>query len=551
MAARKGKPSRGPKPAARPGRGRQRQRLIEACISALHRYGPSRTTVEKVVAIAKMSPGIVRFYFDSKAAMLVASLQFLAGEFEERVLVPVDRLKSDPVAALDLLVDLYLDPDIASPRKVSVWYSFWGEASSRQEYYEICGQKDQNFASLVRDLIARLVAQSPQPAPDPDAVALGLIGSLEMLWQEFAFQDESAIDRQAAKRRCRAYLRSVFPGRFAAPEPDGRRPTDRAHPHAPPFLAQLDLFRGEWQLLGPASALAQTGDFLTARIGGEHVIAVRCADGSVRALRNCCPRLPHALVEAPAGRSGGWVCEAHGLRFALDGSRLGAAQSSDLQRLHCLTVHGLILCRSRSSSGAADLSGWEYPAAAGALRPLGPPAEARLAADWQVVVTEWLSSAPAAASFSIIAATGGMGAGIDWRADPAPDAGGWSGRAMRRVLGSREPQSMHRRFVAPNHWLETRADGLTILQVVPEAPGRSVLRQWHLTACADERIARLADYLAQRSGGLGRRASRELAASAQQGVERFAYPIDAGHAAAVGWFHDWLRERLPPAAGEH
>ena len=86
------------------------------------------------MALADLSPGIVRFYFDSKAAMLVASLEYLAAEFEERVLVPVAQLKDSPVQALRLLVDLYLDADIASPRKVSVWYSFWGEASSRQEY---------------------------------------------------------------------------------------------------------------------------------------------------------------------------------------------------------------------------------------------------------------------------------------------------------------------------------------------------------------------------------------------------------------------------------
>ena len=125
------RPSR---PASAPRAVRQRKRLIDACISALHIHGPSRTTVEKVVAIAGMSPGIVRFYFDSKAAMLVASLQYLATEFEERLLVPVAQLKDRPVRALETLVDLYLDPDIASPRKVSVWYSFWGEASSRQEY---------------------------------------------------------------------------------------------------------------------------------------------------------------------------------------------------------------------------------------------------------------------------------------------------------------------------------------------------------------------------------------------------------------------------------
>ena len=214
---RKKSATRPPLPSARNAHSRQRQRLIDACISALHVYGPSRTTVEKVVAIAKMSPGIVRFYFASKAAMLVASLQFLAAEFEEQLMVPVARLKSRPVAALELLVDLYLDPEIASPRKVSVWYAFWGEASSRQEYYDICGQKDEGFAALVRELIERLIVETSQPQLDADGIALGLIGVLEMLWQDFAFRSEADIDRAAAKRRCMAYLRSIFPGQFAAP----------------------------------------------------------------------------------------------------------------------------------------------------------------------------------------------------------------------------------------------------------------------------------------------------------------------------------------------
>src|SRR5580700_5078686 len=202
-------------------RQRQRQRLIDACISALHIYGPSRTTVEKVVAIAKMSPGIVRFYFASKAAMLVASLQFLSAEFDEQLLVPVARLKSRPVAALELMVDLYLDSEIASPRKVSVWYAFWGEASSRQEYYDICGKIDERFAALVHELIERLIADSAQPHLDPNGIALGLMGALEMLWQDFAFRTEEDIDRAAAKQRCMAYLQSVFPGQFPASPPSG------------------------------------------------------------------------------------------------------------------------------------------------------------------------------------------------------------------------------------------------------------------------------------------------------------------------------------------
>jgi AcrR family transcriptional regulator len=75
-------------------RQRQRLRLIEACISALHQYGPSRTTIDKVVTIADMSPGIVNFYFDTKAALLVAALEHLAVEFEASVLAPVEALRS-------------------------------------------------------------------------------------------------------------------------------------------------------------------------------------------------------------------------------------------------------------------------------------------------------------------------------------------------------------------------------------------------------------------------------------------------------------------------
>ncbi len=193
---------------------RQRQRLIDACISALHQYGPSSTTIEKVVTIADMSPGIVNFYFDTKAAMLIAALEHLAVEFEREVLVPVGALREDPARALELLVDLYLDPELASPRKVSVWYAFWGEANSRQEYHDICGKKDEGFASLVQDLIGRLIVRTGLSGLDADGVALGLIGALEILWQNIAFQDEADIDRAAYKRRCRAYLRSVFPGYF-------------------------------------------------------------------------------------------------------------------------------------------------------------------------------------------------------------------------------------------------------------------------------------------------------------------------------------------------
>jgi TetR/AcrR family transcriptional repressor of bet genes len=435
-------------------RQRQRQRLIDACISALHIYGPSRTTVEKVVALADLSPGVVRFYFDSKAAMLVASLEYLAAEFEERVLAPVARLRHSPVEALRLLVNLYLDADIASPRKVSVWYAFWGEASARQEYQDICGQKDEEFAALVHELMERLIAASGATHLDADGVALGLIGVLEVLWQGFAFESEANIDRAAAVARSLAYLRSVFPGEFApsptAPPQAAGAPGSadaargaNAHGARLPGWAYADaallaaerehLLRPAWQLLGHEAELRVTGDFLTGDLAGERALVLLDERGKLHALRNTCRRRPHALLAARQGHLKSAIhCSAHALTYGFDGRLVEGSTPGDLVALEMLRQGRLILVRA---GGAPVKRTPEAPWEGFAARVPRAVTDLEVAADWKVIVEQWLES-------------------------PQPQ----------------------QHFVAPNQLLDIRPAGASILQVVPSAPGRSRIRRFDFSA---------------------------------------------------------------------
>ena len=436
----------------RASRVRQRQRLIDACISALHIHGPSRTTVEKVVALADLSPGIVRFYFDSKDAMLLASLAHLAAEFEERVMVPVAQLQDTPVAALEKLVELYFDPDIASPRKVSVWYSFWGEASSRQEYYDICGRKDEDFAALVRDLVARVVAMSGEPHLDTDGIALGLIGALEVLWQGIAFQSEVDIDRGAARKQSLAFLRSVFPRQFTTSAgaesargrdgPNGVPVTVRGRPasdlprHLPSWVysdavlltaEREKLFRPTWQVIGHEAELPEVGDFLSADLGGERALVVRDEKGLLRAFRNACRRRPHALVTARTGHfSGEIACVPHGLAHSLTGKVLHGGADGELTSLDVKEKGGMILVRAAGAvrEGGPALTGWD---AFTGLAPTGVQ-EVDVAADWKLLVEQWLEGSP--------------------------------------------PRG---RFLAPNQLVETWRGSAAILRAIPVAPGRSRL----------------------------------------------------------------------------
>jgi len=468
---------------------RQRQRLIDASITALHLYGPTGTTVARVVAIAKLSPGIVRFYFRSKAAMLVASLQFLATEFEERVVNPVVALREHPALALQRLVELYLDPEIASPRKVAVWYAFWGEASARQEYLAICGQKDANFAALVHDLIDRMIVSSGRRHLDSEAVALGLIGVLEMLWQGFAFEDEANIDRALARRRCMAYLRSVFPREFSALEGDAGAVT--RGPHGDPDEERDRVFRGAWQFAGHDQDIPGSGDFASLDLVATRALVVRDAEGRVRAFRNACRGVPHALVTERRGHfaDGRIACAVHGLCYGLDGRSLPPRAGAGLLELDVHRSRGLIFVRSPTAARRwpePNLAGLDD---AGDCRPVPDSAEGSVmvAADWKIV--------------------------------------------MRTLLDARSPGTTldagRRCVLWPNLLVEQGHGVLSIVQVLPAGPGCSRVQQfWYEARSADSQTRIRSGHARDLSRA---QLERELAfaASTQQGETDPDYRADS------------------------
>ncbi|MGH8253760.1 MAG: TetR family transcriptional regulator C-terminal domain-containing protein [Steroidobacteraceae bacterium] len=471
MSARRSRPRRAAAsaPRHRLSATRQRQRLIDACISALHIYGPSRTTVARVVAIAKLSPGIVRFYFKSKGAMLVASLRFLATEFEQLVLDPVGNLRHSPVQALTKLVELYLDAAVASTRKVSVWYAFWGEATARQEYQDICGQKDDRFADLVLELVERMIEHSGQTQLDADAVSLGLIGVLEVLWQGFAFQAEENIDRATARQRCMAYLSSVFPGHFPAHGAAGGR--DGLPPERRFAEERARCFAPAWQLAGHSQELRARGDYLTIELATMRALIVRDSARS-RAFANSCPNQPHALVLARRGRLAGAIsCPLHRLGFALDGASVDPLLSGGLVPLELATASGLLFVASAGIAGATAagiapaVPRISHSEVAHALQDSADFTEHEVPADWKLAVEQLLlhrmpehDVQGGVQDFALPELKLDLSSQqLRWQALPAEA----QGAPWRRV------------YLWPNILLEWRPDGISAIQVVPLAAGHS------------------------------------------------------------------------------
>jgi hypothetical protein len=166
--------------------------------------------------------------------------------------------------------------------------------------------------------------------------------------------------------------------------------------------------------------------------------------------------------------------------------------------------------RRRSTTGFPDAWGdFTPPPGSRLLLPRhGVPVETVIAADWKLVIEQWLE----------LTTSGGS---------RDTDERGWSARCYRQILGPAPHASWQRRYLAPNHRIEIRPDGFTLLQLLPVSAGRCLLRQYDFTLCEAEGPARAAQYLAWRLNPYTRPAAMAIAESTQVGI------VSLGHEAAA------------------
>jgi TetR/AcrR family transcriptional regulator, transcriptional repressor of bet genes len=195
--------------------GETRAAILDATIEVIARHSLSGTTVERVAVAAGVAPGTVILHFKRKEALLIETLEHLAQEFDQARRAALAGAAEDPVGALNRLIDVNFDPKVSDPARVAVWYAFWGEAGSRSVYLERAGAIDDSYhADLVR-ICGDLIASGGYAHLDAEAAALGLIGTIEYLWQDIMVAGRR-FDRGRARRTVRAYLANVFPRHFSA-----------------------------------------------------------------------------------------------------------------------------------------------------------------------------------------------------------------------------------------------------------------------------------------------------------------------------------------------
>ncbi len=94
-------------------------------------------------------------------------------------------------------------------------------------------------------------------------------------------------------------------------------------------IAELErqaVFSRTWQVIGREDQVEKPGQFVTATVAGEPLVAVRGQDGVLRAFYNVCRHHAAAVVTEACGQASILHCPYHGWNYGLDGALKGTPE---------------------------------------------------------------------------------------------------------------------------------------------------------------------------------------------------------------------------------
>ncbi len=335
---------------AESGKDFKKQKLIEATIRTISEYGLSKTTVAKVTKTARMSAGIVNFYFDSKEKLLLGTLQSMSDEFRIQIQHAIAS-STQPLQKIRAIVDCYFSLPLCDVEKIAVWWAFCSESGARKEYMKICGDQDAWFHQMLHTEISCICPDYAVPVSRALAISRGLEGIIDGYWQDFLYQPDS-FDPDLARSTCLDFLDTVFPGSASALGADGLKPEVIGESECLPTwtyydeefleLEKKELFRKNWLVVGHISDMPEARDYLTLDAVGERAIVIRGNDNKIRAFHNVCRHRGAKLKDSRSGKCAHALsCPFHGWTYQLDGKLIAVPAENTFDSLD-KSANGLV-----------------------------------------------------------------------------------------------------------------------------------------------------------------------------------------------------------------
>ena len=179
----------------------RREQIVRATIRCLSRDGYSGLTMKRVAREARVSQGILHYYFAGKRAILVAALEAVVADLDRRVATAQARGGRDPRARLRALVSACLGLGAQQREFWIVFVEFWGEMMHDRRLRAINAELYKRTRRLIGALVAQGVHAGLFRRVEPRAAAAVVLGLVDGVSLQLAF-DPGAFSVTTAVRFC-------------------------------------------------------------------------------------------------------------------------------------------------------------------------------------------------------------------------------------------------------------------------------------------------------------------------------------------------------------
>jgi TetR/AcrR family transcriptional repressor of bet genes len=191
----------------------RRRQLILAAIDSIAERGFSGTTLKHVTAGANLSHGVVNFHFANKETLYIETLGYLVNEHFDIWFASMTAAGPDPVDQLAAVVEADFDDRVCSPKKLAVWFAFWGQAKYRPNYLQVHNKHDEARLVQLNRLCREIIDDGGYGNLDAEQVSRTLEALIDGLWLNMMLYP--SVEKQNEGRAdCFGALAEFFPKHF-------------------------------------------------------------------------------------------------------------------------------------------------------------------------------------------------------------------------------------------------------------------------------------------------------------------------------------------------
>jgi len=362
-------------------------------------------------------------------------------------------------------------------------------------------------------------------------------------------------------------------------------------PHALPAwvynnaqLSRLEferVLKPSWQIVCHVNSIPKTGDFQTLDLGSDSVMVLRDRDGSIRAFHNVCRHRGARLLDGSGNCPTAVTCPYHGWTYRHDGGLIGMPVRESFPGLD-RSLYGLRpvrvevalsfvwICLAGDPPPIAtvwgELADELAPYRLEDMVPLGPITQESWPVDWKIAMDNYLESYHVpighpglyrmfTPDYEDQKAVPGVARGLSWMREH--DSPRWAEGRYQSLIGKAAthlPADLRRcwRFYSalPNLGIDVFPDQMDFFQVLPDGPGRCLIRGAVFGLPDERREMRAVRYLSSRINTQVNNEDKWLCSRVQRGLASPSYrpgPLSQ----LERWmleFHDLLRARIPEFA---